>query len=100
MSNQDKFLRGAGAHAPPPAAPGHKVEEADDVEFLSAAQYELLANQPEMQQLLSNPELQSVVRSVDSAADREKALVKALESPNFKEFTDKILNIVSPPETL
>ncbi|KAL6785391.1 hypothetical protein ACKKBF_B00075 [Auxenochlorella protothecoides x Auxenochlorella symbiontica] len=88
MSNQDKFLRGAGAHAPPPAAPGHKVEEADDVEFLSAAQYELLANQPEMQQLLSNPELQSV------------ALVKALESPNFKEFTDKILNIVSPPETL
>jgi hypothetical protein len=39
-----------------------------------------------------------VIRDVDSAPNREAALKSMLKAPNFKEFTDKVLEVVAPPE--
>jgi hypothetical protein len=54
------------------------------------------ANDDEIKRFLRDERLQSVVRDIDSAQNREAALKSMLKAPNFKEFTDKVLNTIAP----
>ena len=37
-----------------------------------------------------------MVHEIDGAPNREAALKSMLQAPNFKEFTDAVLNVVVP----
>jgi hypothetical protein len=50
-----------------------------------------LANDDEIRWYLRDEKLQAVIRNIDSSDNRKAALVEALKAPNFKEFTDKVL---------
>ncbi len=56
------------------------------------------ANNEEIRRFLRDERLQAVVRDVDGATNREAALKSMLKAPNFKEFTDKVLEVAAPPE--
>ncbi|PSC69241.1 translation initiation factor IF-3 [Micractinium conductrix] len=71
-------------------------EEAADVARLSADQLQALADNEEVRWMLRDERLQKVVAQVDGAPDRERALLRALQAPNFKEFADKVLGVVAP----
>eukprot|EP00887_Chlorella_sp_A99_P000425 scaffold17.g425.t1 len=70
----------------------HRQEE-DEVDEgswrLTNEQLEALAADEEVRWMLRDERLQVVVRDTDGAADRERALIRALQAPNFNEFADK-----------
>lgn len=61
-------------------------------------QFEQLAENEEIRWFLRDEKLQSVLVDIDSAEEREKALVEAMKSPIFEEFAGKVLDVVSPPQ--
>jgi hypothetical protein len=58
------------------------------------------ANDDEIRRFLRDERLQNVIKDIDSAQNRETALKSMLKAPNFKEFTDKVLGRIAPPEFL
>lgn len=55
-----------------------------------------LAESNEIQDALKDPELHKLVLQIDGSSEPEKELEKLLEEPAFQQFTNKILDIVSP----
>lgn len=49
--------------------------------------------------LLQNPHLRNLMRSVDSAEEKSKALKKAMQEPLFVELANQCLKIVEPRES-
>lgn len=78
------------AQAAPP------LPEEEDAARLSTEQLQALADSEELRWMLRDERLQKVVAEVDGAPDRERALLRALQAPNFKEFADKVLAVVAP----
>ncbi|KAL4419388.1 hypothetical protein ABPG77_002915 [Micractinium sp. CCAP 211/92] len=78
----------------PQEAPPQLEEE--DAARLSTEQLQALADSEELRWMLRDERLQKVVAEVDGAPDRERALLRALQAPNFKEFADKVLAVVAP----
>ncbi|PRW33328.1 HIT-type Zinc finger family isoform 1 [Chlorella sorokiniana] len=70
--------------------------EEEDTARLSREQFEALAANEELRWMLRDERLQKVVCDIDSAPDRERALLRALQAPNFKEFADKVLTVAAP----
>ncbi|GAB4823640.1 hypothetical protein N2152v2_010686 [Parachlorella kessleri] len=85
---QVRITRGASSPQQGPPMPP-KAEEEEQIARLSKEQLELLAQDEEVRWLLRDERLQKVVRDIDSAPDRERALLRALQAPNFKGFADK-----------
>ncbi|EFN51165.1 hypothetical protein CHLNCDRAFT_141293 [Chlorella variabilis] len=78
-----------GAEPEPPAGDGATAH-------LSWEQFEQLAASEEVRWMLRDERLQKVVAEIDAAPNAERALVRALQAPNFNEFADKVLSVVAP----
>jgi len=52
----------------------------------------------EIRDALRDPELQKMILKIDGSSEPEKVLEKVMEGQAFRQFTDKILDIVSPQE--
>ncbi|KAL6853739.1 hypothetical protein ACP4OV_019768 [Aristida adscensionis] len=57
-----------------------------------------LAELNEIRDALRDPELQKAILQIDGSSEPEKELEKLMEGQAFRQFTDKILDIVSPQE--
>lgn len=55
----------------------------------------LAASNEEVKRYLRDERLQKVIADVDAAPNREAALERALNSPNFKEFADCVIDAVT-----
>ncbi|KAL4439753.1 hypothetical protein ABPG75_002754 [Micractinium tetrahymenae] len=78
------------------AQEGAPVLPEEDAARLSTEQLQALADSEELRWMLRDERLQKVVAEIDGAPDRERALLRALQAPNFKEFADKVLAVVAP----
>lgn len=47
-----------------------------------------------VQRYLRDERLQSIIANIDGVPDRDSKLVEALKCPDFKEFSDKVLEVV------
>lgn len=56
------------------------------------------ASNDEVRRYLRDERLQECLMDIDSATDRKAVLKRALESPSFKEFCDKVLHVVAPAQ--
>ncbi|KAH6558656.1 hypothetical protein KP509_1Z051800 [Ceratopteris richardii] len=63
---------------------------------LERKQFEALAASEELRHMLKNPELQQLIKKIDSSDDVEKDLNAAMEDQLFRDFRDKVLGIVNP----
>ncbi|XP_060718417.1 zinc finger HIT domain-containing protein 3 isoform X1 [Tachysurus vachellii] len=57
---------------------------------------QLLGESKELMTLLQNPHLRKLMLSVDSAADKSKAMKKAMQEPLFVELANQCLQIIEP----
>lgn len=79
-------------------------EEEHDIEtelafagfLLKKSQLEKLVHHDPLIPMLMDERLQAKLIDIDSARNREKALVMALKDPNFQQFADKLLAVVTP----
>ncbi|KAJ3669129.1 hypothetical protein LUZ60_011079 [Juncus effusus] len=55
-----------------------------------------LVESKEVRDALKSKELQKLILSIDSSKEQEQELDKAMEGPVFREFSEKILDIISP----
>lgn len=67
-----------------------------DGRVVTRAQFEALAANSHVQEVLKNEEVQLLIQAVDAAPSRDAALARALNNPQFATFCDQILDIVSP----
>ncbi|GLC72033.1 hypothetical protein PLESTF_001197000 [Pleodorina starrii] len=91
---------GSAAAGAPAAAAGDAqasgaAEDEQDYK-LRRAQYQALADSPELRTMLADPHLQSVLAKIDSAPDRERALQTQLETPSFQGFVSQVLMNLDP----
>ncbi|PUZ54141.1 hypothetical protein GQ55_5G106100 [Panicum hallii var. hallii] len=61
-------------------------------------QHPSLSEVKEIRDALRDPELQKMILKIDGSSEPEKELEKVMEGQAFRQFTDKILDIVSPQE--
>lgn len=52
----------------------------------------------EIRDMLKDPELQKMILQIDGSSEPEKELEKLMEGQAFQQFTNKILDIVSPQQ--
>ncbi|TVU02366.1 hypothetical protein EJB05_52151 [Eragrostis curvula] len=57
-----------------------------------------IAELNEIRDAVRDPELQKMILKIDGSSEPEKELEKLMEGQAFRQFTDKILDIVSPQE--
>ncbi|CAL4960648.1 unnamed protein product [Urochloa decumbens] len=57
-----------------------------------------LAELKEIQDAMRDPEVQKMILKIDGSSEPEKELEKVMEGQVFRQFTNKILDIVSPQE--
>ncbi|GMH43677.1 hypothetical protein BSKO_11599 [Bryopsis sp. KO-2023] len=83
---------------PHPPREGASLEEEADEEGwrVKQAQFELLVSNEALRNMVADERLERDLRKIDSAQDREKALDAALLNPDFKIFTDKLLDAIHP----
>ncbi|XP_076801413.1 zinc finger HIT domain-containing protein 3-like isoform X2 [Clavelina lepadiformis] len=79
----------------PPISP-EKLEGIDDYERLDGATLQLLSESDNLQELLRNPHLKQLLKSVDSSTDKKLMMEKYMQEPIFIEFADTCLGIVRP----
>ncbi|KAM0941249.1 putative Zinc finger HIT domain-containing protein [Dioscorea sansibarensis] len=73
----------------------YQVEESSLV--LGKGQLESIESK-EIRDSLQNRELQNLIKSISSSKNPEDELDEAMKGQNFRDFTEKILSIVSPQE--
>ncbi|KAH7672606.1 putative MYND Zn-finger protein/hormone receptor interactor protein [Dioscorea alata] len=74
----------------------YQVEESSWV--LGKEQLESIVESKEIRDSLQNRELQNLIKSISSSKNPEDELDEAMKGQNFRDFTEKILSIVSPQE--
>ncbi|XP_062225022.1 uncharacterized protein LOC133923771 isoform X2 [Phragmites australis] len=76
-----------------------KAHEVEDPSWLvDNNRLRSLAELNEIRDALRDPELQKMILKIDGSSESEKELEKVMEDQAFHQFTDKILDIVSPRE--
>ncbi|BBN17952.1 zinc finger HIT domain-containing protein 3 [Marchantia polymorpha subsp. ruderalis] len=77
--------------------PPRSFEENEDESGwrLRRAQLEAMAASDDIRRMLRDDELRKLIQKIDSSITPEKDLDKAMEGAAFKQFTDKILAVVS-----
>ncbi|XP_058105425.1 uncharacterized protein LOC131248919 isoform X2 [Magnolia sinica] len=68
--------------------------------MLQKAQLESVATSNEIRDALKDEELRKLICKIDCSPDAENELDKAMEGQIFREFTDKILSIVSQEQSV
>ncbi|DBB03758.1 TPA: hypothetical protein ACH3X3_011066 [Trebouxia sp. C0006] len=81
-------------HPGPAAATDGQPDELAGTTQLSKSQLELLVADESLRGMLRDSRLQEQIRAVDTAADREKALQRHFQIPEFKTFADKVLGCI------
>jgi len=82
-----------------PMQPPRAFEEEDEQGWrLHQTQLEAVVASNEIRSILKDQELQKIILRIDSSENAEEELDTAMEGPHFREFTEKILSIISPEE--
>lgn len=79
---------------PQPSGPAPDVD--DGGYALSQAQLGALAKSQELQVLLKDESLQTLLTSIDSSPGRERALEQALQTESFRKVGDTLLSLLQP----
>lgn len=53
----------------------------------------------DLRTLLQNPHLRTLMLAVDSAEDKSKVMMKAMQEPLFVELANQCLQVIEPKET-
>ncbi|KAA8586405.1 hypothetical protein FQN60_000241 [Etheostoma spectabile] len=69
-------------------------EEEDIVDKVPLQRLQLLGQSKELRDLLCNPHLRQLLRSIDSADSKADAMKAAMQEPLFVEFSDQCLKLV------
>lgn len=86
------------AESPNTACPTKALEVEDLSWLVDNNRLRSLAELKGIQDALRDPELQRMILQIDGSSEPEKELEKVMEGQAFREFTDKILDIVNPQE--
>ncbi|CAO2171940.1 unnamed protein product [Urochloa humidicola] len=86
------------AKSPNTVCPTKALEVEDPSWLVDNNRLRSLAELKEIQDALRDPELQKMILKIDGSSEPEKELEKVMEGHAFRQFTDKILDIVSPQE--
>ncbi|XP_078122495.1 zinc finger HIT domain-containing protein 3 [Sander vitreus] len=70
-------------------------EEEDIVDKVPLQRLQLLGQSKELRDLLCNPHLRQLLRSIDSADSKDDAMKAAMQEPLFVEFSDQCSKIVN-----
>ncbi|XP_030009912.1 zinc finger HIT domain-containing protein 3 isoform X2 [Sphaeramia orbicularis] len=70
------------------------LNEDDIIDKVPVEKLQLLGRSDQLRDLLRNPHLRQLLRSVDAADSKEDAMKAAMQEPLFVEFSDCCLNIV------
>ncbi|XP_059207771.1 zinc finger HIT domain-containing protein 3 isoform X2 [Centropristis striata] len=70
------------------------LHEDDIIDKVPLQRLQLLGQSKELRDLLCNPHLRQLLRSVDSAASKDDAMKAAMQEPLFVEFADQCLKTV------
>uniref|UniRef100_A0A4W6EPM3 Zinc finger HIT domain-containing protein 3 n=1 Tax=Lates calcarifer TaxID=8187 RepID=A0A4W6EPM3_LATCA len=70
------------------------LHEDDIIDKVPLQRLQLLGQSKELRDLLCNPHLRQLLRSVDSADSKDDAMKAAMQEPLFVEFSDQCLKIV------
>ncbi|KAG0565293.1 hypothetical protein KC19_8G179800 [Ceratodon purpureus] len=77
--------------------PAASIAEDDESNHrLKRSQLEAVAASEELRKMLRDRELQELITKIDSSPNPKSELEKAMEGPAFREFTDKLLSVISP----
>ncbi|KAJ0044098.1 hypothetical protein NL108_006813 [Boleophthalmus pectinirostris] len=71
------------------------LHEDDIIDKVPMDQLQLLDQSKELQDLLCNPHLRQLLRSIDNAESKDQAMKAAMQEPLFVEFSDCCLKIVN-----
>ncbi|PUZ54140.1 hypothetical protein GQ55_5G106100 [Panicum hallii var. hallii] len=86
------------AKSPNTVCPIKALEVEDPSWLVDNNRLRSLAEVKEIRDALRDPELQKMILKIDGSSEPEKELEKVMEGQAFRQFTDKILDIVSPQE--
>ncbi|TDH04673.1 hypothetical protein EPR50_G00135260 [Perca flavescens] len=70
-------------------------EEEDIVDKVPLQRLQLLGQSKELRDILCNPHLRQLLRSIDSADSKDDAMKAAMQEPLFVEFSDQCSKIVN-----
>ncbi|XP_043997327.1 zinc finger HIT domain-containing protein 3 isoform X2 [Gambusia affinis] len=70
------------------------LHEDDVIDKVPPQRLQLLGQSPELRDLLSNPHLRQLLRSIDDAESKASAMKAAMQEPLFVEFADQCLKVV------
>ncbi|XP_069556773.1 zinc finger HIT domain-containing protein 3 [Brachyistius frenatus] len=70
------------------------LREDNIIDKVSLQRLQLLGQSKELRDLLCNPHLRQLLRSVDGADSKDNAMKAAMQEPLFVEFSDQCLKIV------
>ncbi|XP_054610290.1 zinc finger HIT domain-containing protein 3 isoform X2 [Dunckerocampus dactyliophorus] len=70
------------------------LQEDDIPDKVPPERLQLLGQSEELKDLLCNPHLRHLLRSIDSADSKEEAMKAAMQEPLFVEFSDQCLKVV------
>ncbi|KAM4727178.1 zinc finger HIT domain-containing protein 3 isoform 2-T2 [Anableps anableps] len=70
------------------------LHEDDIIDKVPLQRLQLLGQSTELRDLLCNPHLRQLLRSVDHAESKEAAMKAAMQEPLFLEFADQCLKVV------
>uniref|UniRef100_A0AAQ5YUU8 Zinc finger HIT domain-containing protein 3 n=1 Tax=Amphiprion ocellaris TaxID=80972 RepID=A0AAQ5YUU8_AMPOC len=74
------------------------LHEDDIIDKVPLQRLQLLGQSKELRDLLCNPHLRQLLRSIDSADSKGDAMKAAMQEPLFVEFSDQCLKIVENEE--
>ncbi|XP_022062786.2 zinc finger HIT domain-containing protein 3 [Acanthochromis polyacanthus] len=74
------------------------LHEDDIIDKVPLQRLQLLGQSKELRDLLCNPHLRELLRSIDSADSKGDAMKAAMQEPLFVEFSDQCLKIVENKE--
>jgi len=86
------------AKSPNTVCPIKALEVEDPSWLVDNNRLRSLVEVKEIRDALRDPELQKMILKIDGSSEPEKVLEKVMEGQAFRQFTDKILDIVSPQE--
>ncbi|CAM0882992.1 unnamed protein product [Alopecurus aequalis] len=90
--------RTSPARSPNKPCPTKALEVEDPSWLVDRNRLRSLAELNEIRDALKDPELQKMVLRIDGSSEPEKELEKLMEGEAFQQFTNKILDIVSPQQ--
>ncbi|CAL4973334.1 unnamed protein product [Urochloa decumbens] len=86
------------AKSPNTVCPTKALEVEDPSWLVDNNRLRSLAELKEIQDAMRDPEVQKMILKIDGSSEPEKELEKVMEGQVFRQFTNKILDIVSPQE--